>query len=40
MAWLDFEKFLISGFGHAFGLDGEHDQAVSAYSTAARLFKG
>ena len=28
------------GFAHAFALDGEHDQAISAYSTAARLFKG
>ena len=28
------------GFGHAFALDGEHDQAISAYSTAARILKG
>lgn len=28
------------GFGHTFAEEGEHDQAVSAYSTAARLFQG
>jgi len=28
------------GFGHTFALEGEHDQAVTAYSTASRLFQG
>lgn len=28
------------GFAHTFATEGEHDQAVSAYSTAARLFMG
>ena len=28
------------GFAHTFAEEGEHDQAVSAYSTAARLFMG
>lgn len=28
------------GFAHTFAMEGEHDQAISAYSTAARLFQG
>ncbi|KAK9447847.1 uncharacterized protein V1518DRAFT_420601 [Limtongia smithiae] len=28
------------GFAHTFAAEGEHEQAVSAYSTAARLFQG
>lgn len=28
------------GFAHTFSAEGEHDQAVTAYSTAARLFAG
>lgn len=28
------------GFAHTFAVEGEHDQAISAYSTAARLFQG
>ncbi|CAG8559618.1 8726_t:CDS:10 [Paraglomus occultum] len=28
------------GFGHSFALESEHDQAITAYSTAARLFQG
>ncbi|KAL3426516.1 tetratricopeptide [Phlyctema vagabunda] len=28
------------GFAHTFAAEGEHDQAISAYSTAARLFIG
>ncbi|KAL8762728.1 MAG: hypothetical protein Q9184_001322 [Pyrenodesmia sp. 2 TL-2023] len=28
------------GFAHTFALEGEHDQAISAYGTAARLFQG
>ncbi|KAF2717519.1 TPR-like protein, partial [Polychaeton citri CBS 116435] len=28
------------GFAHTFAAEGEHDQAVAAYSTAARLFQG
>lgn len=28
------------GFAHTFATEGEHDQAISAYSTAARLFMG
>ncbi|KAK4169057.1 anaphase-promoting complex subunit cut9 [Cladorrhinum sp. PSN259] len=28
------------GFAHTFAAEGEHDQAVTAYSTAARLFTG
>ncbi|KAF9204185.1 anaphase promoting complex subunit cdc16 [Haplosporangium sp. Z 27] len=28
------------GFGHSFALEGEHDQAISAYSTSAKLFHG
>lgn len=27
-------------FAHAFAWEGEHDQAITAYSTAARLFPG
>lgn len=28
------------GFAHSFASEGEHDQAISAYTTAARLFQG
>ncbi|KAI1000039.1 Anaphase-promoting complex subunit [Podosphaera aphanis] len=28
------------GFAHTFAQEGEHDQAISAYATAARLFMG
>lgn len=28
------------GFGHAFAAEGEHDQAMAAYCTAARLMSG
>ncbi|MCJ1310499.1 anaphase promoting complex subunit cdc16 [Agyrium rufum] len=28
------------GFAHTFAAEGEHDQAISAYSAAARLFQG
>ncbi|KAJ5621014.1 hypothetical protein N7510_004998 [Penicillium lagena] len=28
------------GFAHTFAAEGEHDQAIAAYSTAARLFQG
>lgn len=28
------------GFAHTFAAEGEHDQAISAYSSAARLFQG
>ena len=28
------------GFAHTFAAEGEHDQAVAAYSTALRLFQG
>ncbi|CCD23677.1 anaphase promoting complex subunit CDC16 NDAI_0C00160 [Naumovozyma dairenensis CBS 421] len=28
------------GFAHTFALEGEHDQAISAYSTASRFFPG
>ncbi|OBA23421.1 TPR-like protein [Metschnikowia bicuspidata var. bicuspidata NRRL YB-4993] len=28
------------GFGHTFALEGEHEQAISAYAFAARLFPG
>ncbi|KAJ4993445.1 anaphase-promoting complex subunit cut9 [Stagonosporopsis vannaccii] len=28
------------GFAHTFAAEGEHDQAITAYSTAARLFQG
>jgi anaphase-promoting complex subunit 6 len=28
------------GFAHTFAAEGEHDQAISAYSTATRLFQG
>ncbi|PNS21155.1 Anaphase-promoting complex subunit cut9 [Sphaceloma murrayae] len=28
------------GFAHTFAQEGEHEQAISAYSTAARLFQG
>ncbi|GMM30297.1 anaphase promoting complex subunit [Martiniozyma asiatica (nom. inval.)] len=28
------------GFAHTFAADGEHEQAISAYATAARLFPG
>lgn len=28
------------GFAHSFATEGEHDQAISAYTTAARLFQG
>jgi anaphase-promoting complex subunit 6 len=27
-------------FGHTFAVEGEHDHAITAYSTAARLFQG
>ena len=27
-------------FGHTFALEGEHDHAVTAYSTCARMFTG
>ncbi|KAH7135111.1 anaphase-promoting complex subunit Cut9 [Dendryphion nanum] len=28
------------GFAHTFAAEGEHDQAIAAYGTAARLFQG
>ncbi|KAI7823781.1 hypothetical protein BC939DRAFT_396927 [Gamsiella multidivaricata] len=28
------------GFGHSFALEGEHDQAISAYATSMKLFRG
>ncbi|KAF8927244.1 anaphase promoting complex subunit cdc16 [Dissophora ornata] len=28
------------GFGHSFALEGEHDQAISAYATSSKLFQG
>ena len=28
------------GFAHSFAAEGEHEQAISAYTTAARLFQG
>lgn len=28
------------GFAHTFAVEGEHEQAISAYSSAARLFQG
>eukprot|EP00124_Ichthyophonus_hoferi_P005734 Ihof_evm1s926 gene=Ihof_evmTU1s926 len=28
------------GFGHSFSVEGEHDQAMSAYTTAVRLLRG
>ncbi|CAY68030.1 Subunit of the anaphase-promoting complex/cyclosome (APC/C) [Komagataella phaffii GS115] len=28
------------GFAHTFAIEGEHEQAISAYSTAVRLFPG
>jgi anaphase-promoting complex subunit 6 len=28
------------GFGHSFAFESEHDQAISAYSTASRILKG
>lgn len=28
------------GFAHTFAVEGEHEQAISAYTTAARLFQG
>lgn len=28
------------GFAHTFAAEGEHDQAIAAYSTAVRLFQG
>ena len=28
------------GFAHSFALEGEHDQAIIAYSTCSRLFQG
>ncbi|EIM21594.1 TPR-like protein [Wallemia mellicola] len=28
------------GFAHAFAMEGEHDQAITAYSTCSRLFPG
>lgn len=28
------------GFAHSFALEGEHDQAITAYSTAQRHFQG
>ena len=27
-------------FGHTFAAEGEHDHAITAYSTSARLFQG
>jgi hypothetical protein len=27
-------------FAHSFAYEGEHDQAITAYSTSARLFQG
>ena len=27
-------------FGHTFAIEGEHDHAITAYSTSARLFQG
>ncbi|GJJ08566.1 hypothetical protein Clacol_002785 [Clathrus columnatus] len=27
-------------FGHAFAIEGEHDHAITAYSTSSRLFQG
>jgi len=27
-------------FAHTFAFEGEHDQAITAYSTCARLFRG
>lgn len=27
-------------FAHSFAMEKEHDQAITAYSTAARLFQG
>lgn len=27
-------------FAHSFAYEGEHDQAIVAYSTCARLFRG
>jgi anaphase-promoting complex subunit 6 len=27
-------------FAHSFAYEGEHDQAITAYSTSARLFPG
>lgn len=28
------------GFAHSFAFQGEHDQAIAAYVTSTRLFKG
>ncbi|CAB4395208.1 unnamed protein product [Rhizophagus irregularis] len=28
------------GFGHSFAVESEHDQAITAYSTAAKLYEG
>jgi hypothetical protein len=28
------------GFGHSFAAESEHDQALAAYTTAARLLRG
>ncbi|RIB15947.1 hypothetical protein C2G38_2191237 [Gigaspora rosea] len=28
------------GFGHTFAIELEHDQAIAAYSTAAKLYPG
>jgi anaphase-promoting complex subunit 6 len=28
------------GFAHSFAAEGEHEQAISAYTTATRLFQG
>lgn len=28
------------GFAHSFAYEGEHDHAITAYSTSARLFQG
>ncbi|KAF9189570.1 anaphase promoting complex subunit cdc16 [Haplosporangium sp. Z 767] len=28
------------GFGHSFAMEGEHDQAISAYATSSKLFQG
>jgi anaphase-promoting complex subunit 6 len=27
-------------FAHSFAYEGEHDQAITAYATCTRLFKG
>jgi hypothetical protein len=28
------------GFGHSFAVESEHDQAITAYSTAVKLYEG